>query len=126
MIVQPLIKGSLELIAGISRSPDVGLLLLAGFGGIYAEAFDDVLLWPIPVPLEHIIYKLEASTLGRIFRSSRWKDQQSCAAFVQTLNALQSFAMAMGNRLEAVDINPLILGSGRAVAVDALVVPAQT
>ena len=40
------------------------------------------------------------------------------------LLALQDFALWAGDRVAAVDINPLILGNGRAVAVDALVLPA--
>jgi hypothetical protein len=32
-------------------------------------------------------------------------------------------ALALGDRLQAIDINPVILGSCGAIAVDALVVP---
>jgi hypothetical protein len=31
--------------------------------------------------------------------------------------------MALGDRLHAIDINPVILGAGGAMAVDALVIP---
>ena len=39
------------------------------------------------------------------------------------LLALQDVAVAFGDRLEAVDINPVMLGAAGAIAVDALVVP---
>jgi acetate---CoA ligase (ADP-forming) len=123
VIVQPMLAGGLELIAGITRAPGVGPLLLAGLGGIFAEALDSVLLWPIPVAIEEIKDSIAASALGRIFASPRWNDQRSRDAFIELLGALQRFALAAGDRLQAIDINPVILGSGRAVAVDALVIP---
>jgi acetate---CoA ligase (ADP-forming) len=42
---------------------------------------------------------------------------------VDLLEGLQAAAIALGDRLEAIDVNPVILGSGGAIAVDALVVP---
>ena len=54
VIVQPMVPGALEAIAGISRSPGVGLVLLCGLGGIYAEALRDVCLWPVPVSRDAI------------------------------------------------------------------------
>jgi hypothetical protein len=37
--------------------------------------------------------------------------------------SLQSAAVALGDRLRAIDVNPVILGAHGAVAVDALVIP---
>ena len=45
------------------------------------------------------------------------------AHIVELLLALQNLAVVLGDRLEAVDINPVMLGAAGAVAVDALVVP---
>jgi hypothetical protein len=43
-------------------------------------------------------------------------------AFVDLLCALQRAAIALGEDLEAIDVNPVILGEQGAIAVDALVV----
>ncbi len=122
-IVQPMVPAALEAIAGISRSPGVGLVLLCGLGGIYAEALRDVCIWPIPVPREAIAAKLAQSSLGRVLASPRWQHQAAARALIALLLALQDLAVALGDRLEAVDINPVMLGTAGAVAVDALVVP---
>jgi len=37
--------------------------------------------------------------------------------------ALQRAALTLGDQLEAIDINPVILGASGATAVDALVIP---
>ena len=122
-IVQPMVPAALEAIAGISRSPGVGLVLLCGLGGIYAEALRDVCIWPIPVTREAIEAKLAHSSLGRVLASPRWPHPDAASALVALLCALQNLSVALGDRLEAVDINPVMLGQAGAIAVDALVVP---
>ena len=122
-IVQPMIRGDLEAIAGVTRADGVGLVLLAGLGGIFAEALSETTTWPIPVTRDAVTTGLAASALGRILHSPRWKHQDSATAFVDLLMALQDAALACGDALQAIDVNPVILGEAGAIAVDALVVP---
>jgi acyl-CoA synthetase (NDP forming) len=123
VIVQKMIKGDLEAIAGVTRSDGVGLVLLAGLGGVYAEALGGAVVWPIPIGRAAIEEKLAASTLGRVLASDRWRHEGTASAMVDLLLSLQRAALAIGDRLEAIDINPVILGAAGAVAVDALVIP---
>lgn len=123
VIVQPMVAGEVQAIAGVSRSPGVGLVLLAGLGGIHAEALRDVCIWPVPASRTAIARKLAGSSLGRVLRSARWRHPETADAFVDLLLRLQTVAQTLGDRLEAVDINPVVLGASGAVAVDALVVP---
>jgi acyl-CoA synthetase (NDP forming) len=123
VIVQAMVPSGLEAIAGVSRAEGVGLVLLAGLGGIYAEALRDVTLWPVPVSEETIRASLATSHLGQVLRSPRWTHPVAENAFIDLLMALQTAAVALGDRLEAIDINPVILGSNGATAVDALVIP---
>jgi hypothetical protein len=123
VVVQAMIRGDLEAIAGVTRSDGVGLVLLAGLGGIHAEALGDVTVWPIPVSREAIEERLRGSALGRVLHGHRWKHPGTASAFVDTLLALQYAAVWLGDRLQAIDVNPVILGAHGAIAVDALVVP---
>ena len=123
MIVQPMLRGALEAIAGVSRSDGVGLVLIAGLGGIFAETLRDIATWPIPVSRASIEAGIGRSSLGRILRSPRWSHPLAEAALVDLLLGLQRAALACGDTLEAIDVNPVILGEAGAVAVDALVVP---
>ena len=123
VLVQKMIKGDLEAIAGVTRAEGVGLVLLAGLGGIYAEAIRDVTMWPIPIDRETIERGLHASTLGRVLHSPRWKHPAAATSFVDLLLALQTLAVSLGDRLQAIDVNPVILGAQGAIAVDALVIP---
>jgi acyl-CoA synthetase (NDP forming) len=123
VVVQAMVKGELEAIAGVTRANGVGLVLIAGLGGIYAEALRASTTWAMPATRERIEQDLSDSALGRVLGSPRWRHPAALPAFVELLLALQSAAMALGERLEAIDINPVILGEQGAIAVDALVIP---
>ena len=123
VIVQKMVAGDFEAIAGVTRADGVGLVLLAGLGGVYAEALGDATIWPIPVSRDAIERRLASSSLGRVLNSPRWNHPGTIGAFTDLLMALQRAALAMGDRLEAIDVNPVILGASGAVAVDALVIP---
>jgi acetate---CoA ligase (ADP-forming) len=122
-LVQPMVATGFEAIAGVARSPGVGLVLLAGLGGIYTEALRQSCVWPIPIGREAIKQDLENSGLGRVLCSARWPYRGAIGAFVELVYALQRAAITLGDQLEAIDINPVILGEHGAIAVDALVVP---
>jgi hypothetical protein len=123
-IVQAMVSGELEAIAGVTRADGVGLVLLAGIGGIFAEALDEATTWPIPVGRETIEAGLRTAALGRILWSPRWKHPAARDALVTALLRLQDAALAYGDGLQAIDVNPMILGPNGAIAVDALIVPA--
>ena len=123
VIVQKMVAGDFEAIAGVTRADGVGLVLLAGLGGVYAEALGNATIWPIPVSRDAIERRLASSSLGRVLSSPRWNHPGTIGAFTDLLMALQRAALAMGDRLEAIDVNPVILGASGAVAVDALVIP---
>jgi acyl-CoA synthetase (NDP forming) len=123
-VVQAMVRGDLEAIAGVTRADGVGLVLLAGLGGIYAEALRDVTMWPIPVSRETIEHRLSDTVLGRVLHGPRWKHPDAAGAFVDLLLGLQTAAVSLSDRLHAIDVNPVILGAHGAVAVDALVIPA--
>jgi len=125
VVVQAMIAGELEAIAGVTRADGVGLVVLAGLGGIHAETLRDVIMWPIPMAPEVIAAELGASTLGRVLRGPRWRHPGAEGAFLSLLLALQTAALSLGEALQAIDINPVILGASGATAVDALVIPRQ-
>jgi hypothetical protein len=123
--VQSMAQGRAEAIAGVTRT-SLGLMLVAGLGGIYAEALGEVVMWPIPSAPEDIAIRLAASALGRMISSPRWPWPQTMNDLVKILLHLQDFALGAGDRLEAVDINPLLLSAGGPLALDAVVIPRIT
>ena len=100
-------------------------MLIAGLGGIYAEALNATTTWAMPVERDVLERDIAASPLGRVLSSARWKYPDALPALIALLLALQSAALAYGDAVQAIDVNPVILGAGAggAIAVDALVIP---
>jgi acetate---CoA ligase (ADP-forming) len=121
IIVQPMISAKAELIVGVSREGALGHFLLAGLGGIYAEVLDEITLIPVPIAPETIRSRLAQSKAGALARHVG--GHAAVDAVVRVLASLQDLILAHGNRIESVDINPLLLGDGVCLGVDALVVP---
>ena len=123
-IVEEMITDTVaELIIGIKRDPQVGLVLVVGSGGVLVELIGDVrtLLFPVSAAdAERAVLSLKAAKLMQGFRG---KPKGDIAAAVAAILAVVRYAEANATALAELDINPLIVrpeGRG-AVAVDALI-----
>ena len=111
-----------EVIVGVSRDPQVGLVLVVGSGGLLVELAGDRVVLLAPASREEIeaaLSELKAAALVDGFRGRPAGDR---AALVDTVLAVQRFALDRADRLIELDVNPLIVrpaGSGVA-AVDAV------
>ncbi|MFZ0198906.1 MAG: acetate--CoA ligase family protein [Candidatus Sulfotelmatobacter sp.] len=123
VLVERMSQKGVELILGARNDPDWGPVLLAGFGGILAEAMNDTRLFPADLSKEAIVEeltKLRSATLLRGFRSTPALDIGAAAEIVAALGQL----IRSAPRIIEIDVNPVVLyaqGSG-AVALDALIV----
>jgi len=122
VLVERMSEKGIELIVGGRRDPQWGTILLAGFGGVLAEAVSDTrLLAPdlTPDEIEHELEHLRCSAILRGFRGSPALDTPAVARTIAALGA----CMLSDSRILEIDINPLVVyprGQG-AVALDALI-----
>ncbi|MEU6573436.1 acetate--CoA ligase family protein [Streptomyces sp. NPDC046805] len=96
--------------------------MVFGLGGVYTEALSDIAMVPVDAGREEIRAAVAGTKLGAVLRSPRRKSQHAFDAFVDVVVKLAAFAWSAGPRLEAVDINPLIVRGDEVTGVDALVV----
>ncbi|MCC6888286.1 MAG: acetate--CoA ligase family protein [Hyphomicrobiales bacterium] len=121
IVLQPMIRAQVELILGVNYEPGLGHFLVAGLGGIYTEAFDEVTLFAFPSPTEQIQMRLAASRVGRILSHLKGSPD-ALRQTVQALAALQVTVAAAGDMIDSIDVNPFLVGD-HCIAVDALIVP---
>ncbi|MFF5563180.1 acetate--CoA ligase family protein [Streptomyces sp. NPDC012623] len=113
-----------EVIVGARRDPVFGPVVLFGTGGVRAELFRDVATRVGAVDRDEAL-RMIAETRGHAlltgFRGAPEADVDAVADLLVTLSA---FAVAHADRIEAVELNPVVvLEAGRGVlALDALVV----
>ncbi|RLA14997.1 MAG: CoA-binding protein [Gammaproteobacteria bacterium] len=113
-----------ELIVGITRDSQFGLVLTIGSGGILVEIMQDsrTLLVPAsPNDIETLLGELKSAPL---FAGYRGKPKADLKAAVEAILAIQNYAMAEADELLELDVNPLLIcAEGEGVfAADALIV----
>jgi succinyl-CoA synthetase beta subunit len=120
VLVAPMVRGTRELIAGLSRDPQFGMAVMLGVGGVLAEAVADVVFRLVPIDradADDMIADLASQALLGPFRGEPAVDRDLLAA---VLVGLSSLAQQRAD-IASVDLNPLIVSGGVPIAVDALV-----
>ena len=121
--LQPMVVAGVELALGIVRDPDLGPLVLLAAGGTLVELVAQRAVVLPPTDLERATYLLdEVPLIGALLDGVRGQDAADRSAVAAAVVGLAQMAHELGDRLDALDLNPLICGSKRAVAVDALLV----
>jgi acyl-CoA synthetase (NDP forming) len=121
-----MVSGGVETIAGISRDPQFGPVLMLGLGGVLVEALGAVAWRICPIgPAEARAMIHEVKGLARILGGYRGLPKADIEALVDTLVRLSRLAVWAKDEIASLDINPLaVLPEGQGVvALDALIVP---
>ncbi len=121
-LIQPMIKGKREFVAGLFRDPQFGPVILFGLGGILTEALGDVVFKIAPLSdadMDDMFDQLSAKKLMEAFRGEKALDR---AMMKDVLMGLSKIALEYPD-IKEVDINPLIVQpDGSPIAVDGLIV----
>ena len=114
--------GVAELIVGINRDAQVGLVLVIGSGGVLAELAADRAVLLVPASREEIEAAVSGLKVAALVEGFRGRTAGDRAALVDAVLAVQRLALDHADRLIELDVNPLIVRpAGRGVvAVDAL------
>lgn len=122
IILERSIEGEFEAFVGSSREPGIGHVLVAGIGGVYTEAIQQVVLWSVPVERDSLHSRLATSALGRMLQSLEQKSPGATEQFIDVLETVQSVVLTHRDSIDAIDLNPILITAGGPIAVDALLV----
>ena len=118
-LVAEMVHGEAEAFAGIKHDPQFGPVVVFGLGGLLIEILDDVQLALAPISAEHVQRLLRSLRSWPVFEGARGRPRLAVAAFAEVVSRLSWLAFDAGERLRELDLNPVIVGRGGAVAVDA-------
>jgi acetyltransferase len=121
VLVQEMVQGRRELVAGVVRDPHFGPCVMFGVGGVQVEVTRDVVFRVAPLEEADALEMLDQIRAAALLGPFRGEPAVDRAALARTLVALGDLALRDPGVVE-VDVNPLVVRDGRAVAVDALVV----
>lgn len=120
LLLAPMIRATREFIVGADRTGDFGPVVMVGVGGIFAEALEDVVFRLLPAEqheLDAMLDDLDTQAMLGEFRGEPAVDRSQLLAVIQAVGS----AMIDRDDIESIDINPVLIADGKAVAVDALV-----
>jgi acetyltransferase len=122
MLVCQQVRGGVELVLGLHRDPEMGLVAMVGGGGVLLELARDVAFGAPPITPAKAKDMLGQTRVSRIIEGYRGGRRFDSAAVVDALVGLGRIAEDFGDILESVDINPFLVMEEGAVMLDALVV----
>ena len=120
VLVQAMVSGRRELIAGLLRDPQFGPCVMLGLGGVFAELVGDVAFAVAPLAQHDADDLVQALRHRKILEEFRGEPEADLARLAQILEALGRIGEARPDVL-SIDVNPLILSGSDPVVVDALV-----
>jgi acetyltransferase len=124
VLVAQQVAGGVELVLGVQRDPEIGPVVMFGTGGVLLELLKDVRFGAVPLPSWQAGEMIERTSAGRLLKGYRGAPPSDQAAVLAALLALGRLAHDLGERIQSIDINPLVpLPAGKGcLALDALVV----
>lgn len=120
VIVSPMRRGGVELFVGVRRDEQWGHVIALGLGGVWIEALQDVSLRVLPVSpadVRRMIGELRGARLLGGFRGAAPVDLDELARMVARIG---DAALALGDSLDTLEVNPLLAEGDRIEALDAL------
>jgi acetate---CoA ligase (ADP-forming) len=122
IMISPMRMGGVELLAGVTVDPSFGAVLAVGLGGIWVEALNDVSLRLLPVDADDVVVMLGELRGASLLRGARGRRPADLGAIGRAISALGDAALALGNSLHSVEINPLWVDGDVVEALDVLVI----
>ncbi len=121
VLVQEMVRGSRELVVGLTRDSQFGPCVMFGLGGIFTEILKDVSFRVAPIEKRDALEMMQEIKARKILGAIRGMPAAD-------LDRLADILIKIGNigleeeSIQEIDINPLILSNSQPIAVDALVV----
>ena len=122
LVEEMVTDGLAELLVGIVHDEAHGFVLTIAAGGVLSELIGERQSLMVPADrtmIEHAIGRLRLAPVLDGYRGRPGVDR---AAMTEAILALQDYVIHNADSVQAAEINPLLCGPERAVAVDALIV----
>ena len=112
----------LELLVGVTRDYQHGLMLTIAEGGIYSEIRRDSATLCLPVSESQILTALKSLKIWPILNGYRGKSAMPIADIVGSILSLQNYVIENSDKIVEIEINPLLIKENEVIAADALLI----
>ena len=108
---------------GVSTDELFGPVIMFGLGGVFVEVFEDVTFRVPPFDKDEANRMVREVKGFKLLEGARGQKPANVRGLVDVIMKVQKLALDHADVLEELDINPLLVGPKRVVALDALAVP---
>ncbi|MGB0799578.1 MAG: acetate--CoA ligase family protein, partial [Planktomarina sp.] len=109
LLIEHMISGGVaEVLVGVTRDPAHGFLLTIAAGGTLTEILDDSISLLVPASRDHVKQALSQLKMAPILHGYRGKPAVDMESLLDAIQAVQAYVLANSDRVEEVEINPLI------------------
>jgi acyl-CoA synthetase (NDP forming) len=122
LLIQPMLRGKREFVAGLFNDDQFGPVVMFGLGGVFTEALGDVVFRVAPLDEAQAGRMLDELLSAELLGPFRGEQPANRRQLIHVLVGLSRLAAELPDVTE-VDINPLLVDAdGQVTAVDALVI----
>jgi hypothetical protein len=121
-LVAPMAGAGAELMLGMVQDQQFGPMVVLGFGGIDVEVLDQTRCALPPFDAATARRLLDGLPLRRLLDGGRGRPAPDLDAFCTAAARFSEMVAALGEGLQEIDVNPVIVHDSGCTAVDALVV----
>jgi acetate---CoA ligase (ADP-forming) len=125
VVVQQMVSGGAELLAGVVQDPTFGPLVAFGPGGVFAELIGEAAFRIAPLTDVDAAELVHSGKTGQLVAGFRGKAPNDASALTDLLHRLSRLAVDLRSVAE-LDLNPVLALPEGCVAVDARVQVART
>jgi succinyl-CoA synthetase beta subunit len=121
VLISPMRRGGTELLVGVVRDAQWGPVLAVAIGGLFVEVLRDSALAPLPVTpgqAGRLLDRLRGRAVLDGVRGAAPADREALTAVIARIGDL---ALALGDDLQSLEVNPLLVDGARIEALDAVV-----
>ena len=126
ILVSPMRPAGIELLVGIIQDDSWGQALVVGLGGIWAEVFQDTSVRVLPVSRDEIYNMLFELRGAALLRGVRGQAPVNVEKLVDVLFRISQVALGLRDRLDTLEINPLLVYESSVEALDVLMMWRRT
>ena len=121
VLVEPMARKGFEAIVGLVRDKGFGLCILFGSGGVLANLIQDASFRKLPITAEDAAEMISETKAKAVFEGFR-DLKADLSSTTKMLLAVSEMGTRLGDKIDQMDLNPVILRADGYEVVDAKVI----
>jgi hypothetical protein len=118
ILIEELVPG-IELIVGAKIDYQFGPVILMGIGGTAVEIYQDTALRMAPLSEKDVASMIDSLKGGRLLKGYRAAEPVDLVSLKQLMVSFSNLVMALENRVESIDLNPVKCAAKGCIVADA-------